>query len=129
MKATERYVGKVAEMFRSDINIPFTYRNNVALTLQRVRGGIPTDDQAKELVNHITGAIVHSGHDCEGNGRWCPWCLSIVPASLIRCLRCNAIMISWLRVVWVRPALLTPKLSSMSLTTSWKRSTSGMNLM
>ena len=37
MKVSERYVLKVADAYKSDIEIPFTYRNNVALILQKWR--------------------------------------------------------------------------------------------
>ena len=57
MKASERYVMKAADAYKSDIDIPFTFRNNVALILQKVQNGVPTETQAKELINHMTRAI------------------------------------------------------------------------
>ena len=51
---------KIAEQYRDDRQIPFTFRNNVSLALQKVQGGQRTDAQAKEVVNHITRAILDS---------------------------------------------------------------------
>ena len=42
----------------------------------------------------MTRAIIDSGHNYEGSCRWCLWCLNVVPASIIRCLPCNAILVS-----------------------------------
>ena len=77
-----------------DVNIPFTYRNNVSLVLQKVQEGMPTAAQAKEIVNHMTRAIIDSSPRFECSCCWCPWCLNTVPASIIRCLLCNAQILS-----------------------------------
>ena len=42
MKASERYVMKAADAYKSDIDIPFTFRNNVALILHKVQNGVPS---------------------------------------------------------------------------------------
>ena len=94
MRASGRYIMKIAEQYRDDLEIPFTFRNNVSLTLQKVQSGQPTEAQAKEIVNHITRAILDSSPKFECSCRWCPWCLNVVPASIIRCLLCNAQMVS-----------------------------------
>ena len=94
VRASERYIMKVAAQCKDDLEIPFTFRNNVALALQKVQSGHPTENQAKEIINHITRAIVHSSPKFECSCRWCPWCLGVIPASIIRCLFCNAQMIS-----------------------------------
>ena len=94
MKASERYVMKVADVYKSDIDIPFTFRNNVALVLQKVQNGVPTETQAEEFINHMTRAIIGSGPKYECSCRWCPWCRNVIPASIIRCLQCNAILVS-----------------------------------
>ena len=47
MKAGERYVMKVADMYKSDINVPFTFRNNIAHILQRVQNGVPTEPRRR----------------------------------------------------------------------------------
>ena len=110
VKASERYVMKVADVYKSDIVIPFTFRNNVALVLQKVRNGVPTETQAKELINHMTRAIIGSGLKYECSCRWCPWCLNVIPGA------CNAqswcqLGALWARVAWVSPALLIQRLS------------------
>ena len=115
MNAGERYVMKAADMYKSDINVPFAFRKNIALILQRVQNGVPTEAQAKELINHMTRAIIDSGHNYEGSCRWCPWCLNVVPASIITCLPCN--------VAWVSPALLIQRSSLKLRRKGWKRST------
>ena len=94
MRASGKYILKVAEQFKDDLQIPFTYRNNVSLTLQKIQSGHPTNAQAKELVNHITRAMLDSCPKFECSCRWCPWCLNIVPASIIRCLMCNAQLVT-----------------------------------
>ena len=94
MRASSKYIKKIAEQYKDDVEIPFTYRNNVSLALQRIQTDEPTASQAKELVNYITRAIVDSCPKFEGSCRWCPWCLNIVPASVIRCLLCNAQLVS-----------------------------------
>ena len=94
VQASERYIMKVAEQYKDDLAIPFTFRNNVSLALQKVQGGQPTEAQAKEIVNHVTRAIVDSSPKFECSCRWCPWCLNVVRASIIRCLFCNAQMVS-----------------------------------
>ena len=114
MNAGERYVMKVADMYKSDINVPFAFRKNIALMLQRVQNGVPTEAQAKELINHMTRAIIDSGHNYEGSCRWCPWCLNVVPASIIARLPCN--------VAWVSPALLIQRSSLKLRRKGWKRS-------
>ena len=94
MRASGRYIMKIAEQYKDDLQILFTFRNNVSLALQKVQSGQPTDAQAKEIVNHITRAILDSSPKFECSCRWCPWCMDIVPASIIRCLLCNAQMVS-----------------------------------
>ena len=94
VRASGKYIMKVAEQYKDDPEIPFTYRNNVSLALQKIQSGHPTEAQAKEIVNHVTRAILDSCPKFECSCRWCPWCLNIVPASLIWCLMCNAQMVS-----------------------------------
>ena len=94
MRASAKYVKKIAEQYKDDVEIPFTYRNNVSLALQRIQTDEPTASQAKQLINYITRAIVDSCPKFECSCRWCPWCLSVVPASIIRCLLCNAQLVS-----------------------------------
>ena len=94
MQASSKYIKKVAEQYKDDVEIPFTYRNNVSWALQRIQTDEPTASQAKELVNYITRATVDSCPKFDGSCRWCPWCLNIVPASIIRCLLCNAQLVS-----------------------------------
>ena len=94
VRASAKYVKKIAEQYKDDVEIPFTYRNNVSLALQRIQTDEPTASQAKELINYITRAIVDSCPKFECSCRWCPWCLNVVPASIIRCLLCNAQLVS-----------------------------------
>ena len=93
-RASPKYIKKIAEHYKDDVEIPFAFRNNVSLALQRIRADEPTDSQAKELVNYITRAIIESCSKFEGSCRRCPWCMNLVPASIIRCLLCNAQMVS-----------------------------------
>ena len=64
-------------------NIPFTYRNNVALVMQNVPDGVPKDPQAKDLKRHITRAILHFTNLFEGLRRVCPWIMKVTPATLV----------------------------------------------
>ena len=50
VRASRKYIKKVAEQYKDDLEIPFTYRNNVSLALRRIQGEDPTAAQAKELV-------------------------------------------------------------------------------
>ena len=93
-RASPKYIKKIAEHYKDDVEIPFAFRNNVSLALQRIRADEPTDSQAKELVNYITRAIIESCSKFEGSCRRCPWCMNLVPASIIRCLLCNAQLVS-----------------------------------
>ena len=54
----------------------------------------PTEMQTKDLINNITRAIAHNPREYECNCRCCPWCLHLTPTTLIRCVRCNAALIS-----------------------------------
>ena len=36
-RASGKYIKKIAEQYKDDVEIPFTYRNNVSLALQRIR--------------------------------------------------------------------------------------------
>ena len=56
LTASNQFVGKIANKFRSDINILFTYRNNIALMMQKVPDGVPNGTQAKDLKHHTTRA-------------------------------------------------------------------------
>ena len=94
MTASERYVTKVDVAHKSDIDVHFTFCNNLALVLQKVQNGVPTETQATELINHRTRAIIGSGPKYECSCRWCPWCQNVIPASIIRCLQCNAILVA-----------------------------------
>ena len=93
-RASPKYIKKIAEHYKDDVEIPFAFRNNVSLALQRIRVDEPTNSQAKELVNYITRAIIESCPKFEGSCRRCPWCMNLVPASIIRCLLCNAQLVS-----------------------------------
>ena len=93
-RASSKYIKKVAAQYKDNVEIPFTYRNNVSLALQRIQTDEPTASQAKELINYITRAIVDSHSKFEGSCRWCPWCLNIIPASVIRCPLCNVQLVS-----------------------------------
>ena len=94
LRASPKYIKKIAEQYKDDVEIPFAYRNNVSLALQRIQADEPTASQAKELVNYITRAIIESCPKFEGSCRRCPWCMNLVPASIIRCLLCNAQLVS-----------------------------------
>ena len=69
MRASPKYIKKVAEQYKDNVEIPFTYRNNVSLALQRIQTDEPTASQAKELINYITRAIVDSHSKFEGSCR------------------------------------------------------------
>ena len=67
MRASPRYIKKVAEQYKDNVEIPFAYRSNVSLALQQIQTDEPTASQAKELINYITRAIVDSHSKFEGN--------------------------------------------------------------
>ena len=94
LRASPKYIKKIAEQYKDDVEIPFAFRNNVSLALQRLQADEPTASQAKELVNYITRAIIESCPKFEGSCRRCPWCMNLVPASVIRCLLRNAQLVS-----------------------------------
>ena len=73
-QATNEFVGKIASKFQADINIPFAYRNNVAMIMKRVLDGVPNDTQAQDLKHHITRrAILHHSRDYQGLCRNMSW--------------------------------------------------------
>ena len=94
MQTSRQFIRKIADKFRADINIAFTYCNNVAMILQRMPDMIPNDTQAKDLKRCLVRATSHSTRDFEGLCRFFPWCIRIAPAALTRCLRCDALMMS-----------------------------------
>ena len=94
VRASPKFVAKVADHFRADLSIPFTHQNNVATILRRVADMYPNETQTKDLINNITRAIVYNPREYECNCRYCPWCLHLTPATLVRCVRCNAALIS-----------------------------------
>ena len=86
LRASNQFVGKIANKFRSDIvNIPFTYRINLALIMHKVPDCVPNDTQAKDLKHHITRAMLHRTNLFEGMCRFCQWCQLVG---------------SWIRRVW-----------------------------
>ena len=95
MKASNQFIGKIANKFRADFNIPFACHNDVALTWQKIPDGIPNDLQAKDIKHHITRVILHHTSAYEGLClcRLCPFCMRRTPAALTRCLNRFAEMV------------------------------------
>ena len=85
-RASPQSVGKVADRFRADLNIPFTYRNNVATILRMILDMHPYATQAKDFINNITRATVYNPCEYKCSCRYCPWCLHLTPATLVRCV-------------------------------------------
>ena len=93
-QATNEFVGKIASKFQADINIPFAYRNNVAMIMKRALDSVPNDTQAQDLNITSPGRFYITPAKIKVFAETCPGCMRITPATLVRRMSCYAEIVS-----------------------------------